>query len=610
MRYPLIIDTDPGVDDAVALIIAFQNQDVFDVRLVTTAVGNMPFEISNRNTLFLVEKFAPYHVDVAEGKKETVDKVGIKKTQKYSNKIEGISGLGNFVPPEPSQELLPDDAVEAMYKALSASKEKIIICELGSSVNIAKLVTKYPEIKDKIEYAFIMGGSIDGRGNVKPYAEFNVYHDPVAFDIMLKSGVQVVLSPLHLGLESAMEDEAYLSRPITSFKEQFIHDLIDGAFEPMQVGKFALHDTHVIMGLLNPSLYEFKNCDITVSCEKENYGQTFVTLNPKGKHKVQLAKNAAVVRDKLFEEIYRKADNEEKKIAVIGSINTDFTFKCNTLPAPSETVLGESFEIKYGGKGANEAVASARLGAMVSLFGKIGNDMFSKANLDNLKKEKINVSHVEVEKGISGGSAGISVGSGTNSIIVVPGANAFVDRNYIDRNKEQILQNDIFCLQLEIPFDTVDYLISLLAKEKKTIIFNPSPIQSMDKKLLKKCSYIIVNEVEIEKLPDFKSREQLLKAYKGKLILTCGGDGVYFYEKRKVQHIPSLQIENIIDTTGAGDTFLGALAVALSENKTLGEAVEFANICAGLKIQKLGAQTGMPRKNDVVKYIKTQQKNV
>ncbi len=294
-----------------------------------------------------------------------------------------------------------------------------------------------------------------------------------------------------------------------------------------------------------------------------------------------------------------------KKIAIIGSINTDFCFRCNTLPKPSETVSGNHFEIKFGGKGANEAVAASRLNAEVTLFGKIGDDIFSKDNLKNLKKEKLNTSFIEVEKGESGGAAGISIGSNTNSIIVVPGANGKVDIDYIERHKEEILSHDIFCLQLEIPLKTVDYLINMLSKAKKTIIFNPSPIIPLDKKLLKKCTYIIVNEVEIKELPSFRTEEQLLKDSKGKLVLTKGGDGVYYYSKRKVCHIPSLYMQNIMDTTGAGDTFLAAFAVALSEGKNSEEAISFANTCAGLKITKIGAQTGMPQRKEVNAYLKT-----
>lgn len=297
-----------------------------------------------------------------------------------------------------------------------------------------------------------------------------------------------------------------------------------------------------------------------------------------------------------------------KKIAIIGSINTDFTFKCKNLPKPSETIHGESFEIQFGGKGANEAVACTRLGSTATLFGKMGDDMFSKENLKHLKKEGVNVSNVEVCKNVYGGTAGITIGSKTNSIVVVAGANGEVDVHYIERHKRQILANDIFCLQLEIPFKTVEYVIDMLHEKNKTIIFNPSPITKLKKSLLSKCSYVIVNEVEIKQLPSYKTDEQILKEYKGKLILTYGEKGVFIYDDGKVKNVPALKIRDVVDTTGAGDTFLASFAKAIGEEKSLNDAVVYANTCAGLKTTKNGAQTGMPYEKDLENYLKKAKK--
>lgn len=292
-----------------------------------------------------------------------------------------------------------------------------------------------------------------------------------------------------------------------------------------------------------------------------------------------------------------------KKIAVIGSINTDFVFRCKELPSPSETIMGESFEINFGGKGANEAVASSRLGVKTMLFGKVGDDLYSKENLKNLKKEKVNVSCVEISENTSGGSAGIMHGGGTNSIIVVGGANQKVDEKYLKKYESEILKNDIFCLQLEIPFKTVEKAIDLLYKNGKTIIFNPSPIAKINKTMLDKCSFVIVNEIEIQSLPLYNGLEETLKEYNGKLIVTCGKDGVYYYENGEVCHTPALKLKNVVDTTGAGDTFLASFAVALSNDKSLSSAIEFANICAGVKTTKKGTQTGMPRLEEVKNFI-------
>jgi len=292
-----------------------------------------------------------------------------------------------------------------------------------------------------------------------------------------------------------------------------------------------------------------------------------------------------------------------KKIAVIGSINTDFCFRCDRLPSPSETISGKGFEIKFGGKGANEAVAIARQGGFVSLFGKIGDDTLSNENLKNLKKEKVDTKNIETSTA-GAGVAGIMIDNKTNSIIVVPGANGEVDIEYIEKHKKEILEHDIFCMQLEIPLSTTEHLLSMLSKANKTIVFNPSPIIPLKEKILNQCSFVVVNEIEIKELPQFKSVEQIMKRYKGRLILTCGSDGVYFYSNKKVCHIPAITVDNVVDTTGAGDTFLGSFALKLAEEKSLEDAISHANLCAGLKIKKAGAQTGMPTKKEVENHLK------
>lgn len=292
------------------------------------------------------------------------------------------------------------------------------------------------------------------------------------------------------------------------------------------------------------------------------------------------------------------------KIGVVGSINTDFVFKSKKLPLPSETILGDSFDINFGGKGANEAVAIARLGGNSCLFGAIGQDIFSKENLKNLKKEKVCVKNVKICENISGGAAGITVGSDTNSIVVIPGANQEVTTDYLKTVEKELLECDIIGTQLEIPLKSAEYLIKLAKKSHKTLVFNPSPIVPLPQKLLDDCSYIIVNEVEIKELPGYQNDAQLLQRYNGKLILTRGKEGAFFWDtsSQSVKNIPSLKVK-AVDTTGAGDTFLASFMYALSKNNPLAESLMFANTCAGLKVTKNGAQTGMPTIKEVRAYI-------
>ena len=292
------------------------------------------------------------------------------------------------------------------------------------------------------------------------------------------------------------------------------------------------------------------------------------------------------------------------KVGIVGSINTDFVFRAKNLPLPSETISGDSFNINFGGKGANEAVALARLGIDVSLFGAVGNDIFSTENLKNLKKERVDTKNIKICSDISGGAAGIAVGSGTNSIIVVPGANHKVDEDYLDKIKPFLMQCDIIGTQLEIPFKTVKRLIQFAKENNKKLVFNPSPIIPLTQRLLDDCGYIVVNEIEIKQLPNYKSDSQLLKRYKGKLILTRGSEGVYYWDERlsRVHNIPSLKVKTL-DTTGAGDTFFAAFMYALSKKEPLADSLAFANTGAGLKVSKCGAQTGMPTIKEINEFI-------
>ena len=291
-----------------------------------------------------------------------------------------------------------------------------------------------------------------------------------------------------------------------------------------------------------------------------------------------------------------------KKIAVVGSINTDFVFTAKHLPKPSETIKGETFETYFGGKGANVSVAVSRLLEKVELFGAVGDDIHSKQNIQNLAEQKVNTENVEVFKNEIGGSACITVGDKTNSIMVVPGANGKYTKANIKKVISKITDCDVVATQLETDFAGVEYLIGQVYKKKKILVFNPSPIRKLSKKLLNMCSYIIVNEVEIKQLPGYKNDEQMLKSFNGRLILTKGGEGVFYYADGKVCSVPSIKTK-VVNTTGAGDTFLAAFSVAILNDKNIKEAIEFANVCAVIKVGKPGTQTGMPTLKEVQNYL-------
>ncbi|QKS72549.1 ribokinase [Paenalkalicoccus suaedae] len=289
-------------------------------------------------------------------------------------------------------------------------------------------------------------------------------------------------------------------------------------------------------------------------------------------------------------------------IAVIGSINMDMVTETTNFPKQGETVLGDSFKTFPGGKGANQAVAAARLGASVSMFGCVGDDAFGNVLLDALKHDHVNIDNVEPVTHINSGVATIIVSDHDNRIIVHQGANAHVTPDYIDRHLASILANDIVIVQLEIPVQTVEYILDR-CHGKVPVIINPAPAQSLPLQTLEKATYLTPNETEYKQL--FELNDTLTD----KLIITLGSQGAAYYTSGEKIKVLGFQV-NPLDTTGAGDTFNGAFAVKVAEGATLKEAIRFANAAAALSIQQLGAQTGMPSRESVESFIRMNEENV
>ncbi|HDR7001166.1 ribokinase [Bacillus cereus] len=287
-------------------------------------------------------------------------------------------------------------------------------------------------------------------------------------------------------------------------------------------------------------------------------------------------------------------------IAVVGSISMDLVAVSKKRPKAGETVIGEAFHTIPGGKGANQAVAAARLGANVAMVGAVGNDDYGTVVRKNLENERIFIDYVVPVTDRTTGIAHIVLAEEDNSIVVVQGANALVNKSVVDRSKDLLVKADMVVLQLEIPLETVKYVLAICEKHNIPVMLNPAPAQVLSEDILEKATYITPNEHECRiVLDDFISPiEDLLAKYPNKLLMTEGSNGVRFHNGTEIVHVPSIAVD-VVDTTGAGDTFNGALAVALSEGETLQKAIRFANIAGGLSVTKLGAQGGMPTRDRV-----------
>jgi ribokinase len=293
----------------------------------------------------------------------------------------------------------------------------------------------------------------------------------------------------------------------------------------------------------------------------------------------------------------------KKKVLVIGSINMDLVTKTSRVPKIGETLIGEAFFTIPGGKGANQAVAATRLGADVTLIGCVGEDAFGNQLTEGLTKEGVITSCVKPVTHTATGTASITLSNGDNSIIVVPGANFAVTPEYVQSYGQVIAESDILLLQLEIPLESVIEAVNIAKKHHVKVILNPAPIQTLPKDLLEQIDYLTPNEHEQELLlssPELTEEE--LNSVKAKCIVTKGSKGVVLYQDGVEKEIPSFKVD-VVDTTGAGDSFNGALALSLSEGMSLEEACQFANAVGALSVTKLGAQGGMPTKAEVEEFL-------
>lgn len=289
-------------------------------------------------------------------------------------------------------------------------------------------------------------------------------------------------------------------------------------------------------------------------------------------------------------------------ICVIGSSSMDLVVTSQKRPKAGETVLGDSFKTVPGGKGANQAVAAARLGAEVHMIGCVGDDHYGKAILANLKANDVLTDYVELVTDTESGTAHIVLADGDNSIIVVKGANDHVTPEYVERALPAIERADIVMIQQEIPEDTVDYVSRLCKTIGTPLLLNPAPARPLSKATIENAAYITPNEHEASVLFQGLSREEALQRFPEKLFITEGKNGVRFHNGTEERLIPSFPVK-AVDTTGAGDTFNAGLAVALSEGGDIESALRFANRAASLSVLKFGAQGGMPKRAEVERAL-------
>jgi ribokinase len=297
-----------------------------------------------------------------------------------------------------------------------------------------------------------------------------------------------------------------------------------------------------------------------------------------------------------------------KKIVVIGSCNTDMVIKSDRLPIPGETVIGGTFLMNAGGKGANQAVTAARQGGNVVFISKTGNDVFGKQSIELYKSEGIITDYIFSDPKLPSGVALIMVdGHGENCIAVASGANGSLQAADIEKAKSEIESADYVLMQLEIPIETVEYAAAMASTKGIPVILNPAPARTLSDTLLKSLFLATPNETEAEilsgiKVFDWDSARQAANVISAKgvdnVVITMGSMGAFVKEGDQYHIVEAIKVV-AVDTTAAGDSFSGALVVGLSEGKTILESVKSAAKVAALTVTRMGAQSSIPYRNEI-----------
>jgi len=300
-KIPLIIDTDPGCDDALALITLFKHIDNFDLKLICSTAGNIPIDITTRNVQFFAQNFFT-GVKVAKGVANPL----VKNCENIdAANVHGMTGMGNF---DPGKQNYPyeKDSAKAMYDILLESKEPVTIISLGPLTNIARLFITYPDSKKYIKEIYSMIGSTGGHGNVTKYSEFNAFFDPEAFDIVAKSSVKIIFNTIELAEDARLPKERVLNKKPRDLTEKLILDIISGMTEVCDPESIFMYDSNSVVAVIKPDLYDFIPCDVTVTTTIEEGGKCTMVANPEGKHYFQKIKNVNRLNAYLMKNLFER----------------------------------------------------------------------------------------------------------------------------------------------------------------------------------------------------------------------------------------------------------------------------------------------------------------
>jgi ribokinase len=637
---PVAIDTDPGIDDALALMLALRAPEL-RVELITTVAGNVPVEMATANARRLLALIAPPTWPVvAQGSARP-----LRRPLHTAVAFHGQDGLGGLTElrrpdgspqyPLPQQPVARQHAVKRLLTLVETHRQDLTIIALGPLTNIARAILQAPDTMRQLGRLVIMGGAIGVPGNISAVAEFNIFVDPHAADIVFGTGLPITLVPLDVTRQVRLT-RAFLAQTVHGAGNklaQAIRQMTRQSLDdPQQTAGLAMHDPLAVAVALDPTLVRTTRLPVGVETQgQQTIGMTVADRRAPERWEnsppcidvaleVDAPRMLALFADRVLATRGRAARSQRRLagVVVVGSANTDLTVQAAHLPAQGETVLGKALHTAFGGKGANQAVAAHRAGARVFLLAKLGQDHYGQEYAHYLRHEGLDVSGLQWDPEVPSGVALITVDRrGHNQIAVAPGANSTLTPRELEGLEARFTPGQVLLTQLETPLTTVETALRRAKAAGLTTILNPAPARQLLPRLTRVIDILIPNEIEaamlcghpVGTLQQARNAARLLsQAGYGTVIITLGKQGVVYTAAERIIHLPGFAVQ-ARDTTAAGDTFVGYFACALAEGHTLSEALQLANAAAALAVTRIGAQSSMPYRQEVQQFLAARQRD-
>lgn len=624
-RIKLAFDTDPGVDDALALMLAWHHPDV-DLALITTVAGNVPLSVGTRNAkrlVALLSESEPRQAPlIAQGESRPL--AGPLVTATHVHGDDGLSGASMLKRPgglplfQGKPPSAKRDAPQRLVELAQEHGNDLVIVAVGPLTNVARAIELAPATMARVKRLVVMGGAVLVPGNITPVAEFNFYVDPYAAEKVMGAGIPTTLIPLDVTQRvrlHARQVATGASGPRGNLERLARHFIKQGFGGRWQTEGMPMHDPLAVAAALVPEVVQTTSMPVRVETDGAlTRGQVITDRRQHAetdkRHKVDVALDVDVAKAvSLIASHFAGADNRtdpkaQNGVAILGGANIDLTVPTPKLPAPGETVQGKDLQTGFGGKGANQAVAARRAGSEVHFFSLLGNDSGGDDFREAIGKEGIELHEPPTARSSPTGAALICVNAaGENLIAVAPGANAKFRWHSMKDPEATLKSCKVMAGPLELPMPSTVAAYRQAKALGLVTILNAAPAAPIPAKLRRCVDILVVNETEAaflsgKPVENMKQANAAVLALQGQgfpcVILTLGAAGALWSQDGKVRRQRGYTV-TVKDTTGAGDTFVGYLANALARGIALDGAIDLAARAGALAVTRAGAQSAIPK---------------